>query len=1159
MRPFLAPIFLNPVARTLLALLLLALSLSGLAATAYGDQLVNGGVSYSAPAQPVPYTDLNPVGVNTFLEKEVDPQNVTRSLDMIQAGGFKWIRQTFAWNDIEIAAKGDFTDRRDPNNVHSAWDKYDFIVNEATKRGINIIARLDSIPVWARIPGSDLETFPKGPPNNNQDYADFVAAVAQRYKGKIKFYQLWNEPNLYGEWGGFAVDPAAYTALLKAGYLAIKGVDPQAVVISAALAPTTPNGMKAMNDVLFLEGMYQAGAKNYFDIMSTMLYGLGQSPDDRRLDLNRLSFERPVLLHEVMARNGDADKPIWISEYAWISLPANWDANCRQQKAANPDDPSKQCGENIWGRSVDPQTQAQWEVAGIERARSEWPWLGVMNVWYFREPQPNPLEPATYFAIVDPDYTAHSAYYALQAYSVSLTGAGRPVAQKPLWNIVGFPFLYAIFGLFALASAGYGANSITRWAGAALNRPEGRYRETVREFARNGALVVGMALLLGLYYKSSSLPVILLSLAGWWVLALVKPSTALAGVAATIPFFWQPKVIGSERFPLAETLLWLTFGAVIVRYGIRRYLPAFASRLRIYESFSGQTEAELERRLDGERNGYAPKRGLPPLPWPPFLQPRSNGRHNGVPGNTRLFRWGAHAGDIEPAGWSARPRPVRYRYYAEPLPRASYSLATSRYEASAPVAVAAPPTNPHITEPMEEEPELATAPAELTPDQLPTMRVSRRSLQTGPIHRRQAARVSPNPVQAQPQTQPASLVSRLPSPLSSSVQRLSSSISSSPAWQRFLAWNADDTFAPPAVAMLLLGLFSLLTMADKSFAPDTARALRWTIIEPVLFYFLLTDVIKNRRSLLRLVDFFVLGGVVVALVGLVQFAQGGSTLDVEGVSRIISVYQHPDNLALYLGRVVAFAGCLALFLPWGWRKLIYGGVTLPLLACFILTYSRAGWVAVVVAVLVAAFVAWRWRQGRVSRPLTRRTATLLSGGAAVLLGLAIIVGVIVYPYLPDRIKTTGSGFLRVAIWKTAGHMLLDHPVFGIGPDQFLNQFQSSKYSNLYIGYVPNKDQREPDTAHPHNVILDWWLTLGIMGVFVLLWLLWKYLREAINRVKIFAHGAGADATGRAIALGLLALVIDFSVHGLVDNSYFLMDLALTFWLACGLIQVLRKT
>ena len=56
------------------------------------------------------------MGVNLFLEKEPDPANVVKSLQIAQAGGFKWIRQDFAWNDIEISAKGNFTDTRNPGN-----------------------------------------------------------------------------------------------------------------------------------------------------------------------------------------------------------------------------------------------------------------------------------------------------------------------------------------------------------------------------------------------------------------------------------------------------------------------------------------------------------------------------------------------------------------------------------------------------------------------------------------------------------------------------------------------------------------------------------------------------------------------------------------------------------------------------------------------------------------------------------------------------------------------------------------------------------------------------------------------------------------------------------------------------------------------------------
>src|SRR5205085_10181531 len=108
--------------------------------------------------------------------------------------------------------------------------------------------------------------------------------------------------------------------------------------------------------------------------------------------------------------------------------------------------------------------------------------------------------------------------------------------------------------------------------------------------------------------------------------------------------------------------------------------------------------------------------------------------------------------------------------------------------------------------------------------------------------------------------------------------------------------------------------------------------------------------------------------------------------------------------------------------------------------------------------------------------------------AALLLGLALIVAPTVIPKLPPRILNAGSGVLRVGIWESSLRMLADHPIFGVGPDQFLNQFQAH--------YITPALEQERYTAHPHNLILDYWLSLGIMGLLILLWLLWKYFRIA---------------------------------------------------------------
>ena len=99
------------------------------------------------------------------------------------------------------------------------------------------------------------------------DYTRFVSDVARRFRGRIKGYVIWNEPNLSFEWGGRAPDPASYTDMLCEAYHAIKSADPDALVVSAGLAPTNQDDAEAMNDRRFLEGMLEAGAADCFDVL----------------------------------------------------------------------------------------------------------------------------------------------------------------------------------------------------------------------------------------------------------------------------------------------------------------------------------------------------------------------------------------------------------------------------------------------------------------------------------------------------------------------------------------------------------------------------------------------------------------------------------------------------------------------------------------------------------------------------------------------------------------------------------------------------------------------------------------------------------------------------------------------------------------------------
>lgn len=387
--------------------------LAGLLVALVGAQLAEGyfsrGVAAGADLTPIPFTDVNPMGVNTFLNEEADPAAVERSLDMIAAGGYGYIRQIFGWYEIE-PAPGVHVDA----NGQSAWAKYDRIVELANERGIEIIARLEKPPRWAREGQPYLDAYPDGPPNEIDAWIAYVEAVVRRYEGRITYFQIWNEPNLIGEWGGQAIDPRGYVDLLEAAYTTAKRANPDAVILLAGLAPTEETGPENLSDLLFLQRVYDYGGEAYFDIGAVMVYGYGFSPFDRRVSFERNNFSRPIQTREIMVRNGDAGTPIWAVEYGWVSLPDGWSGN-----------PSP------WGASVSEAQQADYLLNGYLRAQREWPWMGVMAVWAFRwvRPPDHPDElanPTRGFALVEHDFTPRPAYLELQAAAprIQLRGTG---------------------------------------------------------------------------------------------------------------------------------------------------------------------------------------------------------------------------------------------------------------------------------------------------------------------------------------------------------------------------------------------------------------------------------------------------------------------------------------------------------------------------------------------------------------------------------------------------------------------------------------------------------------------------------------------------------------------------------------------------------------
>ena len=1010
-----------------------ALSLLLGATVLVGNRALTAGITYGTNTPAIANLPANPYAVNVELDKLVRQSDIVRSLDLIHQAGFGYIRQVFAWNEIEISAKGNFYDQK---NSKSAWEKYDRIVNDANDAGLQVIARLERPPDWSR----QDNRYQTRPPDHFRDYGDFVSAFMQHFRGRIHYIQIWNEPNRFEDWGHQPVDPAAYTRLLQIGYRAAKQVDPNVVVISAALTPTTDCCVKNRPDPVYLQEMYDAGARGYFDVLGAQAYGLRTGPEVAASDFplhllaarraliapQNTNFGRVVLDRQVMVRNGDATKPVWVSEFGWNALPPGW------QGDASP-----------WG-SVTLQQQASYTVQAYQRAREEWPWLGMMAVWLFQDPTPAAKDPTQFFGLVDPRYQPRPVYTALtqlvHAPPLAASGLHRPsdaAASRagPWQGQPGGGIISPVAGAhFSLRFRGQAATLHTERGpgmGIAYVTIDGSptYATDVPKDSAGRAAIS--------LYAPSATPATI-SLASGLPLATHQLTITVSGRSG--PGAGSAVDIQSVAVGLSADERPVYFGGGLLGLGLLilawNTAAAVAGNLRSHHKFPGA----------GGAPASPGRRGLLPGNWLAPLQSGSN-------------TWIA----LLPVG-------LALLYFGRPLPLVGLGALLFLAGATARLDVALwciPLTAPFYLEPKH-------------------------------IHGA-----------ALPLTEIAIGLC-----FAAALLRT--------AWQRHWPWRGT-AFQWPALLFLAACTASVFAAEFPRYA---LREYRTDVLEPLIFFVLILLARPRPKAMLQAL---LAGGSIVALVGLEQYATGHG-IQAEGVRRLVAIYDSPDNVALYLGRLVPIAAAIALLAPLSLaRRAAYAAVGAIMLLAVLLSFTRGAWVGVFLALVVVAAFAGR-----------RYLATAVAGGLVAAVGISFVQAKRVRSIL--QFTPGSTGFTRLALWRSTLSMIRAHPWFGIGLDNFLYQ---------YPRYMLPAAANEPDLSHPHNVVLDFWSRAGIFALAALIWL------EVLFLAKAWRLAHATDAWTRSLAVGLLASMVDALVHGMVDNSYFLIDLSLVFWLSLGLLQVLE--
>jgi O-antigen ligase len=947
------------------------------------------------PPPNVPLATDKSLGVNADLSR-YDATAREEALAAIEAAGFRWLRQRFPWDKIE------------PRKGVYDWAVWDDIVEGALQHNLALVAVLDGSPAWARGVGDGAN--PLAPPVEAADYGAFAVAFAERYGDRIDHYQIWDEPNIAPHWGAGEIDPAAYARLLREGAIQIRAADPEAVILTAALAPNVEPGGANMSDLLFLDALYEQKAAEWFDVVAAQPYAFDHPPGAPP-DPEDLNWRRIELLRDVIESHGDGQTAVWAASFGLGDMA--------------------------------PETLSK----ATEKAREDWPWLGpaLWAAW-------SPGDAHGQYALTDVDGRPGTIYGVLRTLATAPVVAWPGVypAHHPSGHYEGdwrvtpsgadigrngdrltIPFRGTRLDL-TLRRGDYRAFLFVGVDGQAANAlpqdSEGRaYVVLYDPLQKVDAVTVARDLTDGDHEAE------IVADRGWGQWAIVGWTVSREPTQG-LGWRWLSLVLG-----LAALVI---LGAVIRRSWSDRYLLRSACNSLVAGYRAADDRLALAITAAAAVVVYVSAGTLPSLVAVGLLAV------------LLLLRPGM--------GLPLIALVLPFYQLGKPLLGKVFSMVEI------------------LT--------LLTALGWVVNKVVGNWGFN--SLGFGP-----GQQVSDS---ANRQSRDRFHVSRLTA----------------------LDWAV--------IALVTVGVASLLWSEHGRVA---AREFRTVILESALFYGLLRVMVRDRRNAWRVADTWVLGGAMIALVGLFQWAFGQNLITVDGVWRVRGFYGSPNNLALYLGRVLPLGVAVAAWGQRGTRKWAYGLAAVVMAAAILFTYSRGAWLLGVPASLL--FLA----------AMRGRRVFAVAFGA--LLVIVVVLMLIVGPGRLTPLLDTAAGttFFRLQLWQSSWAMIRDHPLLGVGLDNFLYYYRTY--------YVLPTAWEEFNLSHPHNLVLDFWLRLGLPGLVVLTWLLVGFFRQGWQTY----HNASPPGVGdRLLVLGLMGGMVSLVAHGLVDNALFLVDLAFAFMLMLALVQ-----
>jgi polysaccharide biosynthesis protein PslG len=346
----------------------------------------------SYPAYNGPPLRRSDIGIQVHLRQE-DQDWLFDHLNRLDVG---WVKVQISWK-LYQPQPGVYEMER--------LAELDRFVERANGHNIQVMLGLAKAPEWSR-----PTTEEDGPPSDYTLFYDFAFFMADRYRGQVAAYELWNESNLRREWNGSRLHGAELVALLREGAAGIRAADPQALIISAAPATTGINdGENAVDDRVYLEQMLAAGVADLVDSIGVHPYGWanpalsrvgdGTTPAPSHNNHPSFFFYDTLADYKLLLDRYGVSHPLWVTEFGWGSV----DGFDTPPTAAAP-----------FMADVSEWEQALYTLDAFALAH-EREWMGPMMLWNLNfAPLLGPSASMSGYSLVRPDGSPRPLYLALQ-------------------------------------------------------------------------------------------------------------------------------------------------------------------------------------------------------------------------------------------------------------------------------------------------------------------------------------------------------------------------------------------------------------------------------------------------------------------------------------------------------------------------------------------------------------------------------------------------------------------------------------------------------------------------------------------------------------------------------------------------------------------------